>query len=298
MTTTAPSPWQRCCPLVLIAAGVLGGASPARAQQTVIDWNRQPVLPSGADLSALDASAAEAKPHRIRLFRVQPGFLSDPVGLFDRDDKDPLRPELKAAEQDSSADWVNVSIGYDNPYFDFRQPGDPGGIGFYKVNTQVQLFDSRSTACAIGLQAVTPAGLQFDGLPERLGPTVFTPALSVFQALDDTFVIQGFVGKNLTVQQAATQPVRRNLEYGMALQRPLVPNATDALRNLYLSVGALGQYRLDRDAAGSTMVWDVLPGFHWKLADNWWVSGGVLVPITPSPKSDVNRWQFTCSFQF
>ena len=43
---------------------------------------------------------------------------------------------------DSGPDWLSVAMGNDNPYFEFRQPGDPGGIGFYKWYSQVQVFDT------------------------------------------------------------------------------------------------------------------------------------------------------------
>jgi hypothetical protein len=285
-----------------VLLGILLAAPGARAvaqEQSFVDWNRSPVLPTEFNLGALGGQAVSPanQPNRIRLFRVQPGFLSDPVGL----DRDDIPPDGKAPDFDPTPDFVTVAMGNDNPYFDFRQRGDPGGIGFFKVNSQVQLFDSRTTSFAVGLQAVTPAGLQFDGLPERQGPTVFTPAFSVFQAIDDAFAIQGFVGKHVCVNQASTQWIDRNLQYGVALQRPLTTDSFDPLRNFYVSVGAVGQYRLDSAAApvgAAPLTWDVLPGFHWKVAENWWVSGGVLVPMNSPQGNPAGRWQLTCSFQF
>src|SRR5262249_21766212 len=120
---------------------------------------RTPLVPS--DLIASPAPSSPANnsslPERIRLFRIQPGFLSDPPGL-DQDDRG--LPDLKDA--DDGPDFVTVAIGNDNPFFEFRQPGDPGGVGFTRVNTQLQLFDTTRTACSLGLQAVTPGGAQFD----------------------------------------------------------------------------------------------------------------------------------------
>jgi hypothetical protein len=263
-----------------------------------VDFDKQPVLPSGLNLGALGTVPVSpaSQPHRIRLFRIQPGFRSDPVGLDDDTNTNTnTPPDLKNTEPDS--DWITFSMGNDNPYFDFRQPGDPGGLGFYKVNTQVQLFDTTTTAASVGLQAVAPAGLQFHGLPDKDGPTVVTPALSLFHALGDGTALQGYVGKNIAVANSNAAPLHQSLQYGLAVQRPL---DVEALRNLYLYVGALGQYRLDpRDSSGPPVVWEVLPGLHWKLADNWWVSGGVLLPVGPT-RSDTagGTWQFTCSFRF
>src|SRR5437588_645244 len=75
---------------------------------------------------------------------------------------------------------------------------------------------------ALGLQAVTPAGLQFAGAQD--GPTVFSPAFALFHALDNGFAVQGFVGKHLQVSSTGyvPVPVQRSLQYGLAIQRPLV----------------------------------------------------------------------------
>jgi hypothetical protein len=260
-----------------------------------VDFSREPVLPPGLNLGALGpAPASPANPHRIRLLGIQPGFLSDPIGL-NQDADTPA--DSKSCEPDP--DWITVTLGNDNPYFDFRQRGDPGGVGFTRLNTQVQLFDSRSTACSLGMQAVTPSGLQFDGLPDWQGPTVVSPALSLFQAVDDDTVLQGFVGKHVPLANSCTQPLRQGLQYGMALQRPVAVDGADGLRDLYLYVGALGQYRAERESAQPPVTWEVLPGLHWRMADNCWLTGGVMLPVGPA-RSDVSggRWQLTCSFQF
>ena len=263
------------------------------------DLNRDPVLPRSLNLDGPSSTDAN-RSHRIRLFRFQPGFLSDPVGL---DQDDPLAAaDGKAPSSDPGVDWINVALGNDNPFFDFRQRGDPGGVGFYRVNTQVQLFDTRTTAFSLGLQAYTPAGLEFDGLPDRYGPTVVSPALSLFHALGDGTALQGFVGKHLPVSNSATAPLQRAVQYGMALQRPLGLTPDGPLNNLYFYVGALGQYQYRQErvvVSPSPVVWDVMPGLHWKVADNWWVTGGVMLPVGPARTDTLSgRWQVTCSLQF
>src|SRR5207237_911039 len=150
-----------------------------------------------------------ARPDRIRLFRISPGFLSDPVGLSDPD-------ELPAAD-DSGPDWLQMSMGPDNPFFDLRRPGDPGGVGYYKVHTQVRLLESTHTGCAVALQAVTPAGREFDGLED--GPTVVSPSVALFHAMDDGTAIQGFVGKHVNLNSNWTgQQLHQSVQYGMAVQ--------------------------------------------------------------------------------
>ena len=47
-------------------------------------------------------------------------------------------------------------------------------------------------------------------MPDKQGPTVFSPAFSLFQALDDDgTALHTFVGKNWTVQQAAATHLRK-----------------------------------------------------------------------------------------
>jgi hypothetical protein len=279
--------------------------APLRAQQ-LLDLDRPPVLPDSADLRLLagtPSSSSASRSSRIRLFRFEPGFLTDPLGVEDDPPTgDPTAwmttpPPPPPPEADTGPDWIQVAIGSDNPYFDFRQRGDPGGLGFYRVCTQVQLFDNGSTGCALGLEAVTPAGQEFAGVEN--GSTVVKPKLGVFHALDDGTAVQGFVGKNVRVKDNGdSRPLEHNLEYGMAVQRPVANDGPDSLRNLYFYVGALGQYNMDRDTSRPPSVWEVLPGLHWKVADNWWMSGGVILPVGPTRTDSAGHWQFTCSLQF
>jgi hypothetical protein len=221
------------------------------------------------------------------------------VGL-DADDSLPgdiPQPATPPAGADDGLGWLQLAMGNDNPYFDFRQPGDPGGLGFYRVNTQIQLFESRFTSCTLGLQAVTPAGLQFAGVQD--GPTVFSPAFALFHTLDNGFAMQGFVGKHLQVSSTGyvPVPVQRSLHYGMAVQRPLVATGPDGSSNFYVFVEALGQYHTTPNPTLPPATWEVLPGMHWQVSDSMWISSGLLMPVGPS-HLPTSRWQFTCSFQF
>jgi hypothetical protein len=260
-----------------------------------------PVLPPLLDLGLNSDSASTAtanRPHRIRLFCMMPGFLSDPVGLEDPSDALPgtgATPPAPA-DPDSGPDWLQVAMGTDNPYFDLRRPGSPGGLGYYRVNTQLQLVDTPSTGCALGFQAYTPAGLQYGGVDQ--GPTVVSPAFSVFHALDTGTAMQGFVGKNMNLSPGWTSGLHHRLEYGMALQQPLSKTERGDTGNVYVFVEALGQYRYQNLVTGPPAVWQVLPGMHWRMADNLWMSSGVLLPVGTTTRPDNLQWQFTCSLQF
>lgn len=236
---------------------------------------------------------------RLRLFRIAPGFLADPIGMQDDDYDLPGVTHMPVPSTTPSAsngpEWIQLSMGADNPYVDLRRPGDPGGFGYYRVNTQVALFDTPTTTCTFGVQTVTPTGAQFGGLPN--GPTVLSPSLSIFHALNDCLALQGFVAKNVPILDSDTSFLQRNVQYGLAVQRPLVVEGPEGLRKLYFSVGALGQLSPDRESLRLLSNYDVQPGLMWHLNDSWWVSSAVLVPMG-TVRTAPGQWQLTCSLQF
>lgn len=250
---------------------------------------------------------------RLRLFRMAPGFLSDPLGMQEEDCDLPGVTKMPSPMLESSdgPSWIQFGMGNDNPYFDLRRPGDPGGVGYSRFNTQVSLLDSPTTSCAVGLQAVTPSGIQFAGMPD--GPTVFSPAFSVFHAINDRLALQGFVSKNMPIGNAdgaalfqrnlsfgsanSASAVQRNLQYGLALQRPILPQGPEGLRNLFFSVGALGRLSPEHDSLKVIPNYDVLPGLQWHVNDSWWLSSAVLVPLG-SVRAAPGQWQLSCSLRY
>ncbi len=263
------------------------------------DWKPEGLPERNFDLGPVTTPPPASNPQHIRLFRFCPGFLCDPIGLQDDDPAAGTPPATPVAEPDNGPNWLQVAMGNDSPYFDFRRRGDPGGLGYNRLVTQVAVLDSKATACSLGLQAVTPAGLEYNGVQD--GPTVVSPSLGLFHAFDPDTALQGFVGKNVPVNNVAggPAPIHRNVQYGMAVQRSLLDTGPDAFGNLYVFVGALGRYRVDHESTTPPPNLELMPGLHWRLSDSWWMSGGVLLPVTPStgPTSGV-PWQFTCSLQF
>ena len=105
------------------------------------DLQQPPIVP--ADLLSGNAQPPASAPtansaNRIRLFRIQPGFLSDPVEL-DSDDKTPGGEPTPSAPDDGP-DWINVAIGNDNPFFDFRRRTDPGGVAYMVAKRLLSQF--------------------------------------------------------------------------------------------------------------------------------------------------------------
>jgi hypothetical protein len=284
----------------VVAALSLALAGLAAEPDDIIDWNRDRILPPELDLSfsANDASPAGQRPDRIHLFRIVPGFLSGPIGLEDDPSVDPDGTPVK----DDGPSWLQVAIGNDNPYFDVHYAGDPGGIGYTRMQTQMQLLDLPSTGCTIGFQAVTPSGALQGGVED--GPTVISPAFSLFHSLSDGTAFQGFVSKDLHVTNPGTladtlthsTQLNRSMQFGMAVQRPVLPDAN----SVFLFVEALGRYRYDTTITGTTIppAMEVLPGMHLKLSDSWWLSGGVILPVNQNRPIDAHLWQISCSFQF
>lgn len=258
----------------------------------IFDYSRAPIVP--LRILAMPAIPTPVIPaSRVRLFRMQPGFLSDVTWL----DDDRTSGTTKALDADPDPDYFSLSFGNDNPLFDFRSKGDPGGIGYSRVNSQIQLFDTAKTAMSLGLQAVTPAGLANNGLADNRGTTVVTPGLSLFHELDEGLGFQAYISKHMPLLNQMGTPIRRDLTYGVAIHRSVTNNPVDPLSNVFLSVGALGQHRTETDG-GKTINWDVMPGMHLRLADNWWLSGGVLLPVGPNRYENGGHWRLTCQWQF
>jgi hypothetical protein len=260
----------------------------------------EPLLPRFLDVgrwAAPDGERPSALRNRcLRFFRMPSGIAGDPVGAdFDSD----LAPEADArrpADPDDRDLPVQANLYTDNPYFDFRRPGDVGGPGFYRIHTQMQLFETETTGCTLGLQAVTPAGLENDGLAD--GPTQFYPNLALIQELFDGLALEGFVGKNVRARSGWEDHVGRSLHYGLAVAHPLPGFDSGSLPQVHFFVEALGRYRMDGEARpGGPAAWELLPGLHWRMGDNWWLSGGVIVPLNAGPR-ETGLWQVTCSWQF
>jgi hypothetical protein len=214
---------------------------------------------------------------RFRLFRMTPGFLSDPPGLDSSDD--PLPPNDPAGSLFASKDGdgpsrVQVALGVDNPFFDFRWRGDPGGVGYYRVHSQLQLLDSGTTSLCLNCQAFTPAGLESGGVSG--GPTVINPSFAVFQELGGGTALQGFVGNNIRTTPRWSDRLDSGIQCGMAWQCP-VPGLVNPCDNtgVYLFMQALGRYRYEGEGApGRAAVWEFVPGVHWRVADSCWLSIG------------------------
>jgi hypothetical protein len=223
--------------------------------------------------------------NKIRVFGIIPGFLTDPVGLDLDDPSSPPTP-------DDGPNWVQLAVGTDNPFFDLRRRGDVGGVGYYRLYSQLQLLESQKACCTLGFQAVTPAGRESNGVEG--GPTYISPALSYFQSLDDNLAFQAFVGKRLRFDYRGQGPLDRDVEYGVALHRPVFEGAPGQ-GQLFVFVEALGRYRFD-DVPGTTQTLDMVPGLQFRLSDNWWLTGGLIVPMMTRP--DFGQWQFTCQMHF
>jgi hypothetical protein len=216
-------------------------------------------------------------PHRaarIPLFRMITGFLSDPLGLDpDGDDPVPIFAEQGGpGTVGESQSRVQVTVGKDNPFFDFRRHGDPGGIGFYKLHTQYQLVDTGATGLTVGMQAATPAGLEGDGVAE--GPTFLSPNLGWFQELGNGAALQAYLCKNIRANPRWLDRMEGGYHYGMAFQYPCPGLCDTPNRGLFFFVEGLGRFRYEDVPNRRNADWELVPGLHLKLSDDFWLSFG------------------------
>jgi hypothetical protein len=243
-----------------------------------------------------DSNFAE-RPSRIQLFRMPAGFICEPAGLDSDDDTATSLEATSPFHQPSPGeDRLQVLLGSDNPFFDFRSRGDPGGAGYYRLNYQYQLVDGKRTGLCLNCRAVTPAGLESGGLAH--GPTFISPALAWFQELGNDTALQGFVGKHIHANSRWADTLEQSIQYGVALQRPIPGLPPTPTSSFHMFVEALGRQRNNGDLVDRPpATWQVLPGVHWRWGENWWMSGGVLFPLG-GPHPDTGLLQFTCKWRF
>ncbi len=295
--------WLAGCGLaVLWVAGLTCAARAEDPGKTDPDLNgglllpRSLFLPEWEGRTTPDASEAP-RGARFPLFRMPTGYISDPLGIADDDTLNGSDDGPASGDNVGSPNsrW-SVSLGPDNPYFDMRPPGDPGGVGYYKLDCQCQLIGQPVSGLNFALQAATPAGLDSDGVAG--GPTILRPALAYYHELTDGTAIQGFVGKTLAARPQWSDNLERSVRYGVAFQSAVPGMAEPTGQGVHLFVEALGHSRFVADtAARPPASLEVLPGLHWQLRDNWWMSGGMIVPVGPA-RQETGLWQFTCSWRF
>jgi hypothetical protein len=250
------------------------------------------------DWNGFSAAVTPATPgSRFRLFHMPAAFGGDPVDVDQ--DNDPPVEMLEGSPFTSDDDRrLQVSLGNYNPFFDFQLRNDPGAVGYYKLQSQYLLLDNKATTFSVGLDALTPAGLEAEGI--AAGPTILSPNLSVYHEIDNETAIQAFVGQRTHARAGWYDSVpRRNVLCGLAVQSALLGTAQDGSGGtLYWFVEALGKYHMD-DSGQSRLPGyvQVVPGLHWRMADNCWMCGGFLVPMG-AVRPDGRLWQLTCRWQF
>src|SRR5262249_1446805 len=160
------------------------------------------------------------------------GYITEPINAGDNDTTPPTENATLPANDNDSSGKLQVVAGNDNPYFDLRRPGDPGGVGYFRVHSQLQVLDTGKTGATLGLRAAPPAWLEFDGLQE--GPTVVAPNLAWYYDLGSGAALHGFVGKNVRAGGGWTDNLGRNVEYGLAVHRPVPMPDGSPSRNFFL----------------------------------------------------------------
>src|SRR5260370_33811928 len=150
--------WQ---PILWTAAWCACGAAPdglAQSESAALaePWRFYLDYPTllRKEWALVDAPAISRTP-KLQMFRMPSGFLGTPLGLVS--DDDPILDESPARADDGS---VQLAYGQHVPYLDMHRRGDPGGLGYYRIHSQMQVFDLGPTNVSLNLQALTPMGLQ------------------------------------------------------------------------------------------------------------------------------------------
>jgi hypothetical protein len=273
-----------CLLLLLLATSRVGAQTPDAASlmeppRFYVDY----MTLIRTEMSVLDAaSPTPTRTARLQMFRMPSGFFSMPLSLVPEDDPLPDDPVAKA---DDDFGFVQIAYGNHVPYLDIPTRGDLGGFGYYKVHSQVQIFDLGPTNVSLAVRALAPMGLQSGGVN---GPTFLSPALACFHDLGDGAAIHAFVGQELAANARWRDQLQTSLRCGLAVQHPLPFTSYNADQGLFVFVQALGQYRPDssRTDVRST-TWDVIPGLQYRVNNACWMSMGI------------SRYQFmSCVWQY
>jgi hypothetical protein len=282
-----------------VAFALLGiSALPASGQVSpsdATDIRRMSILPPDFVTFSYHPSDDTSAPNpwsRCRLFRMPVGVSSDILNSSTEPD-DPTD-----ALEKTVADWrqIQVALGADTPYWDFRRPGDVGGVGFYKLQSAFPLFDGGSTGLGMAFQAVTPAGWETGGVEH--GPTVVNPNLAWFYELGGGTAVQGFVGKSLHLHSNWSDGLGHSVRYGLALHSPCpgFDSGPDCRTNLFLEALGRNHFNGEINPRSSTNL-ELIPGIQWRWSDTGWISSGLLMPVNElNPIRPL--WQLTCTWQY
>ncbi len=256
---------------------VLAGARTAAAQtmpSALDDFLKKPVLTPGLLWQSeedIPAATSSATP-RMRMFGMPTGFIANPLGLDDEDERDPRLYGLLPLDTGGP---LQLAMGYDNPLLDPARPGAPGGVGYYRIYSQYEVLSSSTTSLCLNLQAYAPAGVQFNGLQN--GPAILSPSFGWFHDLGAGTALQGFVSQNFKTasEYSPLQDLKTRTFYGVAMQCPVPRLDGGTATNFFFFVEALGTMRYDVEGAeGPRPALQFLPGIQYRVNDNCWLSLG------------------------
>jgi hypothetical protein len=113
------------------------------------------------------------------------------------------------------------------------------------------------------------------------------PNIAWFHDLGEGTALQGFVGQHIQANGRWRENLDRSLRCGVAWQYPLFLPEKCSQQGVYFFVQGMAGYRSDFDRPGRSAAWEVVPGIHWHVSSNCWMSlGGSRYGL------------FTCSWQY
>ena len=170
-----------------------------------------------------------------------------------------------------------------NPGTSSPMPGHPSSVGFGDLTftPRFLLIEEDLSSLVAQLSIQTPTGYR----PTGAGQTIVSPGIQYWSNFAEGWVLRGGFSANVGTNRVA---LGTSLLSQLALGRVVTPYDTPWLGDLtfYLSTNVLNPLE-----KGQTTV-TLTPGFRDHLGKNWFVLGGIEVPVTgPRPYQEgVTAW--------
>lgn len=156
-----------------------------------------------------------------------------------------------------------------------------GNFGDLVVTPQFMLSESKNFSQTLSCFVNLPTGKTVNGS----GVTSVAPQYQFWAGLQDGWVVRGGVGPNVPTNDVGA---RTTVNYNLAIGKFITPHEMTPFGDLVFYLVANGSTTVDNRGPSETLFF-LTPGVRFYLGNNWYVLGGVEVPVT-GPRTQGFAW--------